>query len=159
MDNSLNVEVVNLLKVNGLMLATAESCTGGLIASSIVDVPGSSEVFFEGVVTYSNESKIKRLRVNPNTLKKYGAVSEQTAEEMATGLLEGGADIAVATTGIAGPSGGTKDKPVGLVYIAVAGKNYLKVEECNFDGDRTAIRNKAKDKALSMVALCLQNIK
>lgn len=158
MSNTLNVEVVNLLKDNGLTLSTAESCTGGLIASSIVDVPGSSEVFYEGVVTYSNESKVKRLGVSPLTLDNYGAVSEQTASEMVKGLLESGTDIAVSTTGIAGPGGGTKEKPVGLVYIAVASKDYLKVEKCNFDGDRAAIRNKAKDKALSMVALYLQNI-
>lgn len=158
MSNGLNSEVVKLLKDNGLMLSTAESCTGGLIASSIVDVPGSSEVFFEGVVTYSNESKMKRLGVNSLTLKNYGAVSEQTAAEMVNGLLSSGADIAVSTTGIAGPGGGSKEKPVGLVYIAVAKKDYLRVEKCNFDGDRAAIRNKAKDKALSMVALCLQNI-
>lgn len=158
MSNTLNLEVVNLLKDNGLALSTAESCTGGLIASSIVDVPGSSEVFYEGVVTYSNESKVKRLGVSPLTLDNYGAVSEQTASEMVKGLLESCADIAVSTTGIAGPGGGTKEKPVGLVYIAVASKDYLKVEKCNFDGDRAAIRKKAKDKALSMVALYLQNI-
>ncbi len=156
MDN-LNYLAVDLLKAKNKTCATAESCTGGLIASSIVDVSGSSQVFYEGVVTYSNQSKMARLQVKEDTLKKYGAVSKETAHEMVEGLLKN-VDIGVSTTGIAGPSGGTPEKPVGLVYIAVGTKQHIQVEKCNFSGDRQQIRNQAKDKALEMLVNCLQNI-
>lgn len=113
-------EVVELLKVDELTVTTAESCTGGLVAARLVDVPGVSEVFKQGFITYSNKAKRKLLNVKKTTLKEFGAVSEKTAREMAKGaILASGADAAIATTGIAGPDGGTEEKPVGLVYIGV----------------------------------------
>lgn len=113
--------LVELLKRDGMTVATCESCTGGLISKSITDVAGSSAVFGYGVCTYANQAKEKLLGVKHETLERYGAVSEQTAIEMAKGMLAlSGADIAVSTTGIAGPDGGTPEKPVGLVYTAIA---------------------------------------
>ena len=122
--------------------ATAESCTGGLVAGAITDTAGSSGWFDRGFVTYSNEAKIELLGVLPETLDRFGAVSEQTAREMVTGALERSrADIAVAVTGIAGPAGGTADKPVGLVWFAwgVRGGAVEAVSH-QFPGDRAAVR-------------------
>ena len=117
---SLEEELVKLLKERGLTLSSAESCTGGLIAKRITDIPGASEVFEYGAVTYSNRIKSKVIGVQPDILEKYGAVSEQTAEQMARGVREvSGSDIAISTTGIAGPGGGSDEKPVGLAYIAL----------------------------------------
>ena len=121
--DSLSVQhsLVKLLIENKLTIATAESCTGGLVSAALTDVPGSSGVFGFGVCTYANEAKIKLLGVNEDTLVKYGAVSEQTALEMARGVKAlSGADIALSLTGIAGPDGGSSEKPVGLVYLGVA---------------------------------------
>ena len=118
---SIEKRTVELLKSKKLKLATAESCTGGLISKRITDVSGSSEVFEGGVVCYSNRFKENVLGVSPETLKKYGAVSRETAREMVKGVLSlTKADIAVAVTGIAGPSSDDTNKPVGLVYIAVS---------------------------------------
>lgn len=112
--------LVELLCKHKMTISTCESCTGGLISKRITDVSGSSQVFGYGVCTYANEAKIKLLNVSPETLEKHGAVSEQTALEMAHGALGlSGADIAISTTGIAGPGGGTTTKPVGLVYTAI----------------------------------------
>ena len=123
-------EVVELLKVDELTVTTAESCTGGLVAARLVDVPGVSEVFKQGFITYSNKAKRKLLNVKKTTLKEFGAVSEKTAREMAKGaILASGADAAIATTGIAGPDGGTEEKPVGLVYIGVSVRGQMYVEE------------------------------
>lgn len=120
-DSSMEQVVGALLAERGLMLATAESCTGGLIGSRITDVAGSSDYYSGGIVAYSNDLKQRVLGVSVKTLEEFGAVSEQTAREMATGALRvGAADIAVSTTGIAGPGGGTADKPVGTVAIAIA---------------------------------------
>ncbi|MGZ8236850.1 MAG: CinA family protein [Methylobacter sp.] len=131
-----------LLKASGKTIATAESCTGGWIAQTITDVPGSSAWFDRGFVTYSNTAKVQMLGVNPQTLDKYGAVSMETATEMAAGALEySDADVAVAVTGIAGPDGGTPDKPVGTVFIAWAHKNgAAKVVRKQFTGNRRKIR-------------------
>jgi nicotinamide-nucleotide amidase len=123
-------------------LVTAESCTGGWIAQVLTDVPGSSLWFDRGFVTYSNAAKIQMLGVKPETLDRYGAVSAQTATEMVTGaLLHSDAEYAIAVTGIAGPSGGTEEKPVGTVFIAWASKvaGYKVIQE-SFCGDRQAIR-------------------
>lgn len=122
---SLEELVVNLLREQGKRIAFAESCTGGLLAKRITDIPGSSEVFEMGCVTYSNAVKEQILGVSSETLNKYGAVSEQTAREMAEGIYKiSGADVGVAVTGIAGPGGGSEEKPVGLAYIALCdGKN------------------------------------
>lgn len=130
------------LKANGKTIATAESCTGGWIAQVITDVPGSSAWFDRGFVTYSNDAKEQMLRVSPQTLVKFGAVSAETATQMAAGALDySDADMTVAVTGIAGPSGGTPDKPVGTVFIAWADKNgEVKVVRKQFAGNRRQIR-------------------
>ena len=120
-----------------------------MIASKIVNVAGASEVFNQGFVTYSNKAKRKMVGVGKNTLKKYGAVSEPTAREMAAGgAEEADAEAAVAVTGIAGPDGGTDEKPVGLVYIACCLNGDVTVEECHFHGSRTEIREQSAMEAL-----------
>jgi nicotinamide-nucleotide amidase len=131
-----------LLKANGKSIATAESCTGGWIAQTITEVPGSSAWFDRGFVTYSNMAKVQMLDVSPQTLENYGAVSAETATEMAAGALaHSDADVAVAVTGIAGPDGGTPDKPVGTVFIAWADKNgKAKVVRKQLSGNRRQIR-------------------
>lgn len=140
------------LTARGLTVATAESCTGGLVAAKLVNYPGISASLGEAHVTYANEAKIKYCGVKKETLDKYGAVSEQTACEMAQGLRErSGADIAVSTTGIAGPSGGTKDKPVGLVYVGCADAHGVRVERLMLTGSRERIRNLAALRALDMI--------
>jgi nicotinamide-nucleotide amidase len=131
-------------------VATAESCTGGLIAGAITDVAGSSAWFDRGFVTYSNAAKIEMLGVRPETLAALGAVSEATAREMAAGALaRSGADVAVAVTGVAGPAGGTSEKPVGLVCFAWAIRDTA-LESCTerFPGDRAAVRAATVDRAL-----------
>ena len=140
------------LKEKKYTIATAESCTGGLIAGKIVDYPGASEAFIDGVVSYSNESKIKRLGVSEDTLNKYGAVSEQTAKEMAEGVKKAlGADVGVASTGVAGPDGGTAEKPVGLVYIAVSVKNHTTVKKLNLRGTRNRIRGRVVTEVMTLL--------
>ena len=128
-----------------LTISTAESCTGGMIASKLIEVPGISTNFIEGIVSYSNEAKIKRLKVKKETLEKYGAVSEEVAREMLAGL---NTDIGISTTGIAGPGGGSKDKPVGLVYIGIKVKDEVKVFKRELKGDRNKIRQRAMMHAL-----------
>lgn len=145
---SLATVLVDLLSEKGLMLATAESLTGGNIASSIVDVPGCSNVYYGGAVSYSNDAKMRYLGVADETIGDFGAVSEQTAIEMATGLLNDNVQIGISTTGIAGPSGGSLYKPVGLVYIAITDFDKTDVFKHVFEGDRTQIRNQARDMAL-----------
>ena len=150
-EETLEMAVVRLLKKYELMVTTAESCTGGLIAGRLVNVSGASEVFREGFVTYSNKAKRKILDVSKGTLKKYGAVSEQTAKEMATGgVFATDADVCIAVTGIAGPST-EGDKPVGLVYIACYMKDKVKVEEYHFKGNRDKIREQAVVKSLDLL--------
>ena len=137
-------EFLNSVK-KPLTISTAESCTGGMIASKLIEVPGISENFIEGIVSYSNEAKIKRLKVKKETLEKYGAVSEEVAREMLAGLKT---DIGISTTGIAGPGGGSKDKPVGLVYIGIKVKDEVKVFKRELKGDRNKIRQRAMMHAL-----------
>lgn len=145
-------KLFELLKNNNLTIATAESCTGGMIASQITNVSGSSNFFGTGVVTYSNEAKMKLIGVKKETLEKYGAVSEQTASEMAEGVLKlGEADVSVAVTGIAGPTGGTAEKPVGLVYIGVSGKKGTFAYKNNFVGNRDEVRRQTVNKAFQIV--------
>lgn len=149
---------VRLLEKYGLTVCTAESCTGGLLAGRIVNVPGASEVFKEGFVTYSNKAKRKRLDVSKATLKKYGAVSEQTAKEMAAGgAFAADADVCIAVTGIAGPDGGSEEKPVGLVYIACYIKDKVTVECCHFKGNRENIREQAVVRGLNLLRLSILN--
>ena len=139
-EDRLEKKVVQMVTDLGMNISIAESCTGGMIASRLVDVPGVSSVLKEGVVTYSNEAKINRLGVKKETLEKYGAVSEETAREMVLGL---DSDIAIATTGIAGPDGGTQEKPVGLVYIGIRVKDKVYVERKIFNGSRNKVRERA----------------
>lgn len=151
-NESLEMAVVRLLKKNGLTVTTAESCTGGMLAARLVNVPGVSDVYREGYITYSNKAKRRLLDVNKSTLKKYGAVSEQTAREMAIGgVFANGADVCVATTGIAGPDGGTEEKPVGLVYISCYLKDKVTVERFQFKGNREKIREQTVVKALDLL--------
>ncbi len=148
----LEEQIVDLMCEKKVTLATAESCTGGMLASRIIDVPGVSEVFKAGFVTYANEAKQNLIGVKEETLAQFGAVSEQTAKEMVLGAIKAGkADMAVATTGIAGPGGGTKEKPVGLVYIACGSADDIVVERCFFDGNRKEIRQASVEHALGML--------
>lgn len=133
-------------------LVTAESCSGGLIAHRITNVPGASACFLGGVVVYSNEMKTVLLGVSRETLAVHGAVSEPTARAMASGARERyGADYALAVTGIAGPSGGTPDKPVGLVYAALAASGGVTVRRFCFDGNRAAVKRQTADAAFELL--------
>jgi nicotinamide-nucleotide amidase len=147
---SLAMELGRAMQDRRWTVATAESCTGGLVAGAITDVAGSSGWFERGFVTYSNEAKIELLGVRPETLAAHGAVSEATAREMAAGALgRSRADIAVAVTGVAGPSGGTPDKPVGLVCFAWACRGTpVEARTDRFGGDRAAVRAGSVDVAL-----------
>jgi nicotinamide-nucleotide amidase len=144
--------VVKLLKKHNLTVATAESCTGGLLTGRLVNVPGVSGLLNEGIITYSNEAKMKYLGVKAETLRDYGAVSEQTAGEMAAGVATAsGATTAIAITGIAGPEGGTPEKPVGLVYIACFINGETTVKEYRFKGNRGKIRELSVIYALDLL--------
>ena len=147
-DVSLAEKAVDYLIVRKEIVGVAESFTGGMIASKLVDVAGVSGVFNEGLVTYSNDSKRDRLGVKAETLEKYGAVSDQTAYEMALGLLSLGNGCAVATTGIAGPGGGSPEKPVGLCYYAVGTREGIHVHRKLYTGSRNEIRKQASEDAL-----------
>lgn len=151
-DDTIETVVAELLLKKKLTISTAESCTGGMIASELISYPGISEAFIEGAVTYANEAKMRTLNVKKETLDKYGAVSEETAREMAEGIAKRvNSDVSVVTTGIAGPGGGTKDKPVGLVYIGVYYKGSVSVGRYVFFGDRYKVRRKATITALDLV--------
>ena len=155
-ETTLEMAVADLLLANDLTVTTAESCTGGMIAARIINVPGVSECYKAGLVTYSNKAKRKFLGVRKSTLDKYGAVSSKTAGEMAKGaalLLK--ADVAVAVTGIAGPDGGTEEKPVGLVYIGCCVKGELTVKEYHFSGTRSQIREATTSAALILMRSCI----
>lgn len=147
-------KLVELLKVRGLTCATAESCTGGGVGSAITAVPGSSAVFAGGVISYSNEVKRNILGVSADILQTVGAVSSETAAQMAEGvrkLLK--TDLAVSLTGIAGPDGGSDEKPVGLVWFGLATKDGVRTEKCIFRGDRAQVRAQAITHALGMLTI------
>ena len=147
-------EIIELLRIKNLTLSSAESCTGGLISKMITDVAGCSDVFEGGVVSYSNDVKMKLLGVKPQTLEKHGAVSAETAKEMALGVrLACMADIGISTTGIAGPTGGTKEKPVGTVYIGISFGDICESEllSINPDYSREKIRSIAAQKILELL--------
>lgn len=136
--------VAKLLIENKLTIATAESCTGGLLAGKLINYPGISSVFLEGAVTYSNTAKINRLKVKEDTLNKFGAVSSECAAEMAEGIAKAaGTNVGVSTTGIAGPGGGTDEKPVGLVYAGIYINGVVKTKELNLVGNRQKVRDRA----------------
>ena len=157
--NCIEEAVVAMLKEHHLKVATAESCTGGLIAKRITDVPGASEVFECGIISYANEIKHKVLGVSEDDLNKYGAVSEPVAKQMAQGALKvSGADIAVSVTGIAGPDSDSTDKPVGLVYIGLADKENVWVREIRTSRrDRSYNRYVSASNALNMIRLYIDN--
>lgn len=149
---SLEDVIVRILKEKKFTLTTAESCTGGKLAGRIMNVAGASGVYNEGYITYSNEAKSRLLGVAAGTLEQYGAVSPQTAREMAEGAAKAaGADAALSVTGIAGPDGGTKEKPVGLVYIGCSVKGHTRVEEFRFSGNREKNRDYAVVRALTLL--------
>lgn len=151
-------DLLKALYKRKLKIATAESCTGGLIAATITEIPGSSQIFERGFITYSNQSKIELLTVPTFYLEDYGAVSRETAVAMAEGaILMSKADIGISVTGIAGPEGGTEDKPVGTIFIglAIKGKN-TKFEQHHFTGSRHLIRTQTVEAAFDMVMKSLE---
>jgi nicotinamide-nucleotide amidase len=148
--------VLELCRARGLHVATAESCTGGLVAAALTEIPGSSDVVDCGFVTYSDEAKQAMLGVPAATLKRYGAVSAQTAKAMAAGALKNSrADIAVSITGIAGPGGGSKQKPVGLVHFAAASRDGRRIARKRLYGDigRRRVRLRSVVEALALLQL------
>ena len=155
-ETTLEKAVADLLQANDLTVTCAESCTGGMLSARLVNVPGVSQVYKAGLVTYSNKAKRKILNVKKSTLHKHGAVSPKTAEEMAKGAaVFAKADVAVAVTGIAGPGGGTEEKPVGLVYIACNVKGEITVKKYRFSGNRGKIRESAAAAALTLMRSCI----
>lgn len=152
MQSDLVEQVSKVLRDRKMKLVTAESCTGGMIAAALTDLAGSSDVFDRGFVTYSNEAKQDHLGVSTKTLNEFGAVSSQTAKAMAQGALNASnADIAISVTGIAGPGGGSEEKPVGLVYMGLAsGESTLSFKH-QFEGDRASIRAQSVDTALTHI--------
>lgn len=152
MNNFVEIETGKLLQAQGLKLALAESCTGGLIGHRVTNVPGSSEYFIGGVVAYSYEAKVKTLGVSWDTLNGFGAVSSETVLEMARGakkLLD--ADIAVSVSGIAGPGGATDDKPVGTTWVGLVARDGEWSREFHFDGDRERNKVSSADAALQVL--------
>lgn len=151
-NDTLEGAVGKILTKKGLTLAVAESCTGGLISNRLTNISGSSKYFITGVIAYSNESKTNMLGVSEKTLKRFGAVSREAALEMAKGIkLFACVDIGIGVTGIAGPTGGTKSKPVGLVYIALLTDKKRIVKEFRFKGSREDIKFQASQAALNLI--------
>ena len=137
-------KIIKKIIRNNKTISISESCTGGKISDEFCKIPGVSKVFLTGIIAYSNDSKIKFLKINKNRLKKYGAVSKQIASDMAHNLLKiSNSDYSISTTGIAGPTGKTKNKSIGLVYIGFASKKKIKVYKKQFNGRRIAIQKKA----------------
>lgn len=152
MMHDLASKIVENSKKLGLKVVTAESCTGGLVSSAITSIPGSSEIYDCGFITYSYESKTDILRVDPNLIQECGAVSKEVAIEMALGAMRlSNADISVALTGIAGPSGATETKPIGLVHFATLYEGELVTSDKIFKGNRDEIRDQASVYALQMI--------
>ncbi len=158
-DEPFEKAILDMLEERNMKLALAESCTGGMIASRIVSVPGSSNSFERGFVTYSNRAKTELLGVDENLLQKHGAVSAEVAAAMAEGArLKAGVDIAVSVTGIAGPTGGTTEKPVGLVFTGVSDGDGCEVQRYHFIGDRDANRRRSAQAALVMLWRRLKDV-
>ncbi|MBU3197642.1 competence/damage-inducible protein A [Clostridium algidicarnis] len=158
-DDTLESVVGEKLIKENLTISSAESCTGGMLSARLINVPSISKVFIEGAVTYSNQAKVSRLSVKKETLEKYGAVSKETAIEMAEGIAKtANTDIGISTTGIAGPDGGTNEKPVGLVYIGLYIKGNTLVKELNIKGNREKIRTRATIEALNFLRIELNKL-
>lgn len=156
--NILAEQVVAKAREKNIVISLAESCTGGLIAGAITEISGASEVLDRCVVTYSNPAKMQMIDVVPETLEKFGAVSAECAEEMALGILNrSAANISLSVTGIAGPTGGSAEKPVGLVFMGYADKKTEKgnVFKFKFSGNRSGIRLQAVEEALKIILDCL----
>ena len=146
------IKLLKILTQRGLTLGIAESCTGGLLSNRITNLSGSSKVFLLGTVTYTNESKSKILHVPKQLMKTQGAVSVHTAKAMAEGIRRlSGASLGVSLTGIAGPAGGTKDKPIGTVFIGISSGKKTFAAKLNFSGNRLEIKRKATGKAITML--------
>ena len=147
-----NEEIILKLIEDNITISTAESCTGGSLGKIITAVPGASSIYGYGFITYANEAKEKILGVSHDTLEKHGAVSPDTALKMAKGARDvSGSDIAVSVTGIAGPGGGTPEKPVGLVYIAISDKNGEEYRKLNLSGNRDEVRAKSCDEVFKLI--------
>ena len=151
-NNNLLKKIAELLTQKQLTIATAESCTGGLLASTLTDISGSSTYFIQGVIAYSNQAKQNLLKVSQQTLSTHGAVSKQTAQEMAEGIRNNAqTTIGISTTGIAGPTGGTTTKPVGLVYIGLATPTQTITTKHHFHEDRTTNKQHTVTQALHLL--------
>ena len=151
------MRILSLLTKYNLSVATAESCTGGLVAAYLCDISGISSCFEEGYITYSEEAKIKNLQVSAKTIAQYGVVSQETATEMVQGAARmANANCAIATTGIAGPDGGTERTPVGTVCIACAVNECTYVETLHFEGTRNEVRTQAANYAIEMLCGCIE---
>lgn len=156
-DKTLEYSVYELLKKHHCTVTTAESATGGMIAATLINVPGISEFFKEGYITYANEAKIKLLGVSEETIAQFGVVSSQTAAEMADGAARiAGCEAAVSVTGVAGPDGGTPECPVGLVYIGCHLRDKTVTERHVFGGDRMQVRQAAAEAALLLLKKMLE---
>lgn len=159
-ESELEEYLVRLLKEKNMTVSTAESCTGGLIAGAIINAAGASDVLNEGYITYSNEAKERLVGVSHETLEKFGAVSEETAREMAIGAAKAaGSGVGLSSTGIAGPGGGTQEKPVGLVYIGCSVNGEVKVKKLQFHGNRMENRLHTVEEALKLAAEILEDEK
>ena len=156
-DETMEENLIRLLQEKQMTITTAESCTGGLLAGTLINVSGASDVFHQGFITYDNQVKHRVLGVKEETLRQFGAVSRQCAQEMAEGAARAaGADAAISVTGIAGPGGGTAQKPVGLVYIGCYVRGKVTVEECHFSGNRQKVRELTVKRAMNRMRLCLE---
>ena len=156
--NKESKELVNKLKILSSKISAAESCTGGLLSSAIVNNSGASDVFERSFVTYSNEAKVNILKINNNIIEEFGAVSKQTAYHMASSLINNfSADVGIGITGIAGPNGGSKNKPVGLVWVGFGATNKITTKKFLFNGNRLDIRLKATLESLKELNIFLKN--
>ena len=144
--------LIKILKKQGIRIVTAESCTGGLLASLFTEIPGASEIFERGFITYSNDAKIENLGVPQKMIHSYGAVSSEVASAMAQGAIDNShANLSIAITGIAGPDGGNADKPIGLVYIAISYNGNTSALKNIFKGTRSMIRLQTLEKSLELI--------
>ena len=144
--------VGDLLRRSGFRLSVAESCTGGLLGHRLTNIPGSSDYFLGGVISYANQAKVELLGVSEETLTRHGAVSRQTVEEMANGARDRfGTEVALAISGVAGPGGGTEEKPVGLVWIGLSAPGAEQARKLEFDGSREQIKAQAAEAALQLL--------